>query len=48
MDVINRRQAVPFTTVDGSTIRELLAHRNSAIRLQSLAEARLLPGMATD
>lgn len=47
MDVINRRQAVPFTTVDGSTIRELLAHRNSAIRLQSLAEARLLPGMAT-
>lgn len=47
MDVINQREAVPFTTVDGSTIRELLAHRNSAIRQQSLAEARLAPGKAT-
>ena len=47
MDVINQREAVPFTTVDGSTIRELLAHRNSAIRKQSLAEARLAPGRAT-
>ena len=47
MDVINQREAVPFTTVDGSTIRELLAHRNSAIRQQSLAEARLGPGKAT-
>jgi mannose-6-phosphate isomerase-like protein (cupin superfamily) len=47
MDVVNRRDAVPFTTVDGSTIRELLAHRNSAIRQQSLAEARLAPGAAT-
>jgi len=47
MDVINQRDAVPFTTVDGSTIRELLAHRNSAIRQQSLAEARLAPGQAT-
>lgn len=41
------RDSVPFTTVDGSTIRELLAHRNSSIRLQSLAEARLAPGRAT-
>ena len=47
MDVINQREAVPFTTVDGSTIRELLAHRNSQIRQQSLAEARLAPGQAT-
>jgi len=47
MDVINQRDSVPFTTVDGSTIRELLAHRNSSIRLQSLAEARLAPGRAT-
>jgi mannose-6-phosphate isomerase-like protein (cupin superfamily) len=47
MDVVNRRDAVPFTTVDGSTIRELLAHRNSSIRQQSLAEARLAPGAAT-
>ncbi|MEI6366312.1 MAG: cupin domain-containing protein [Planctomycetota bacterium] len=47
MDVINQRDAIPFTTADGSTIRELLAHRNSSIRQQSLAEARLAPGQAT-
>lgn len=47
MDIVNRRDARPFVTADGSTIRELLAHRNSAIRLQSLAEARLPPGGAT-
>ena len=47
MDVVNRAAAPPFTTVDGSSIRELLAHRNSAIRQQSLAEARLAPGAAT-
>ena len=47
MDVVNRNAAPPFTTVDGSTIRELLAHRNSAIRKQSLAEARLAPGRET-
>ena len=47
MDVINRADTVPFTTADGSTIRELLAARNSSIRKQSLAEARLAPGMAT-
>jgi mannose-6-phosphate isomerase-like protein (cupin superfamily) len=47
MDVINRNDAVPFTTVDGSTIRELLAYRNSSIRQQSLAEARLAPAAAT-
>lgn len=47
MDVVNRRDTVPFTTADGSTIRELLAHRNSSIRKQSLAEARLAPGAAT-
>ena len=47
MDVINQQDAIPFTTADGSTIRELLAHRNSAIRNQSLAEARLAIGQAT-
>ena len=47
MDIVNQRDAIPFTTVDGSTIRELLAHRNSAIRKQSLAEARLDAGSAT-
>ena len=40
MDIVNHRDTVPFTTADGSTIRELLAHRNSAICQQSLAEAR--------
>jgi mannose-6-phosphate isomerase-like protein (cupin superfamily) len=47
MDVINLQQTVPFTTKDGSEIRELLAHRNSCIRNQSLAEARLPQGAAT-
>lgn len=47
MDVVNQQDAQPFVTADGSTIRELLAHRNSAIRKQSLAEARLAPGAAT-
>lgn len=39
MDIINREQTTPFTTLDGSEIRELMAHRNSAIKNQSLAEA---------
>jgi len=45
---IKRLNEVPaFLTKDGSEIRELLAHRNSAIRNQSLAEARLPVGGAT-
>ena len=36
-----------FTTKDGSEIRELLAHRNSALRHQSLADARLPTGAST-
>ena len=36
-----------FATKDGSEIRELLAHRNSCIRQQSLAEARVAPGAST-
>jgi mannose-6-phosphate isomerase-like protein (cupin superfamily) len=47
MFVRNHREATPFTTADGSTIRELLSHRDPAIRAQSLAEARLGPGKAT-
>lgn len=47
MDVIQLDGVTPFTTKDGSEIRELLAHRNSAIRQQSLAEARLPPGAST-
>jgi mannose-6-phosphate isomerase-like protein (cupin superfamily) len=47
MDVRNIDQVTAFTTKDGSEIRELLAHRNSCIRNQSLAEARLPAGAAT-
>ena len=47
MEVTNLDNAPPFVTIDGSEIRELLAHRNSAIRNQSLAEARLPIGGAT-
>src|SRR5581483_982597 len=47
MDVKNLAEVPAFITVDGSEIRELLAHRNSAIRNQSLAEARIPVGGAT-
>jgi mannose-6-phosphate isomerase-like protein (cupin superfamily) len=47
MDIKNLNAVPAFTTKDGSEIRELLAHRNSAIRNQSLAEARLPVGGAT-
>lgn len=47
MDVKNLNEVPAFITKDGSEIRELLAHRNSAIRNQSLAEARLPAGAST-
>jgi len=47
MDVRNLDEAPAFTTKDGSEIRELLAYRNSGIRNQSLAEARVPVGGAT-
>lgn len=47
MDVIQLKSIRPFFTKDGSEIRELLAHRNSVIRNQSLAEARLPVGGST-
>ena len=47
MDIINRATTIPFTTKDGSEIRELLAYRNSSIRNQSLAEATIAVGTAT-
>src|SRR5690606_24815997 len=47
VDIRNLTTVPVFTTQDGSEIRELLAHRNSAIRNQSLAEARLPPGGST-
>ncbi len=48
MDVHNIADVPAFTTKDGSEIRELLAHRNSCIEKQSLAEARLSPGQQTE
>lgn len=47
MDIKNLSEVPPFITKDGSEIRELLAHRNSSIRNQSLAEARLPVGGST-
>jgi len=47
MDVHNLSEVAPFITKDGSEIRELLAYRNSCIRLQSLAEARIAEGGST-
>jgi len=47
MESKNLNEVAPFITKDGSEIRELLAHRNSGIRNQSLAEARLPPGGST-
>lgn len=47
MEVMNLANVGPFITKDGSEIRELLSHRNSLIRNQSLAEARLPVGGAT-
>jgi mannose-6-phosphate isomerase-like protein (cupin superfamily) len=47
MDVRNLDDIAAFITKDGSEIRELLAYRNSVIRHQSLAEARLPVGAST-
>ena len=47
MDIRALDQVAPFITKDGSEIRELLAHRNSGIQRQSLAEARLPVGAST-
>jgi mannose-6-phosphate isomerase-like protein (cupin superfamily) len=46
--IIQARDAQsPFTTADGSTIRSLLDHTNAPVENQSLAEASLPPGGAT-
>jgi mannose-6-phosphate isomerase-like protein (cupin superfamily) len=47
MEIMSLNTAAPFLTKDGSEIRELLAYRNSSIRNQSLAEARLPIGAST-
>ena len=48
MDVRSRADAEPFTTADGSTIRVLLDAETGGARNQSLAEALLAPGQATE
>ena len=47
MDIRNIDAVPAFQTKDGSEIRELLAHRNSCVRNQSLAEATLPAGGST-
>jgi mannose-6-phosphate isomerase-like protein (cupin superfamily) len=47
VDIQNLNYVPEFKTKDGSEIRELLAHRNSAIRNQSFAEARIPVGGST-
>src|SRR6266576_1918594 len=41
-------EAEAFTTADGSTIRELLGIPTAPVQNQSLAEATLEPGQATE
>ena len=48
MEIRSLAQAEPFTTKDGSTIRELLGLPTSSARNQSLAEATLPAGGATE
>jgi mannose-6-phosphate isomerase-like protein (cupin superfamily) len=47
MEIVSRERAEAFTTLDGSTIRVLLDARLGGARNQSLAEATLEPGQAT-
>lgn len=47
MEIVNRSKATPFITKDNSEIKEILAPRNSSLRNQSLAEARVSPDKAT-
>ncbi len=48
MDVVNRDSVQDFITKDTSVVREILAPRNSSLRRQSLAEARVAPGRSTE
>jgi len=47
MEIKNINYVTAFITKDGSEIRELLAYRNSSIKNQSLAEARVPVGKST-
>lgn len=48
MVIQNLADQKPFTTADGSTIRSILDRTNAPVQNQSLAEARLLVGCATE
>ena len=48
MTVVNLATQVPFTTKDGSTIRSILDRTNAPVTNQSLAEARVPAGSATE
>lgn len=49
MNIVTRREdCPPFTTKDGSTIRELMSYRKSACGSMSLAEATLPVGAKTE
>lgn len=48
MNVINLASQKPFTTKDGSQIRSILDLSNAPVKNQSLAEANLPKGGATD
>ena len=48
MEIRNREAQNPFTTKDGSTIRSLLDLSNAPVANQSLAEATLPAGAATE
>ncbi len=48
MEVRNIDEQPPFTTKDGSTIRSILDRANAPVANQSLAEATLPAGAATD
>lgn len=47
MTVLQLDDQRPFTTKDGSTIRSILDRTNAPVQLQSLAEARVPAGSAT-
>lgn len=48
MEIRKREQQQPFTTKDGSTIRSLMDRSIAPVRKQSLAEASLPAGAATE
>jgi len=48
MEIRKLRDQAPFTTKDGSTIRSILDRSNAPVELQSLAEATMTVGQATE